>query len=202
MKLVGSLTSPYVRKIRVMLIEKGMPFEFEKDSPWEAGTHVPDYNPLGKVPALVSSQGEMFFDSNIIAEHLEIIGPEPALLPEDRRAALPVRQTVMLSDGICDAGVALFLEAKRPAEKQDAAWIARQRGKVDRGLTVLARQLSGKEWLCGNSMSLADIATGCMLMWFDFRAIHPKWRQAYPVLAQFADKLATRPSFAQTIPVA
>ena len=108
MKLIVSLTSPYARKIRIVLAEKGLPFDQEVDIPWLAETHVPDFNPLGKVPALVADDGEVWYDSPVIAEYLETLGG-PALLPADRLAALPVRQAEALADGITDAAVAAFL---------------------------------------------------------------------------------------------
>ena len=118
MKLVVSLTSPYARKIRVVLAEKGLPFELEVDIPWLADTRVPGYNPLGKVPALVADDGEVWFDSPVIVEYLDTLAG-PALLPADRLAALPVRQAEALADGITDAAVAAFLEGMRPAERQE-----------------------------------------------------------------------------------
>lgn len=117
MKLVASLTSPYARKIRVALAEKNLPFELEVDIPWLADTRVPSYNPLGKVPALVADDGELWFDSPVIAEYLDTLAG-PLLLPADRAAALPVRQAEALADGITDAAVAAFLESHRPPEKQ------------------------------------------------------------------------------------
>ena len=90
MKLVASLTSPYARKIRVALAEKSLPFELEVDIPWLADTRVPSYNPLGKVPALVADDGELWFDSPVIAEYLDTLAG-PLLLPADRAAALSVR---------------------------------------------------------------------------------------------------------------
>ncbi|MDB5814003.1 MAG: glutathione S-transferase [Rhodocyclales bacterium] len=204
MKLIGSLTSPYVRKIRVMLLEKNMPFEFIVDSPWEPSTHVPDFNPLGKVPALVTDDGQTLFDSNILAEYIELASTAtPQLLPTDRHAALHVRQLVALADGICDAGINIFLEGRRPADKQYADWVERQQGKIARGLDALERRASTSSWLGGKDMNLADIAAGCVLLWFDLRAVTPgDWRETRPNLASLVAQLAQRSSFQQTAPVA
>jgi glutathione S-transferase len=208
MKLIGSLTSPYVRKIRVMLLEKNLPFDFIVDSPWEPGTRVTEFNPLGKVPALVTDDGETLFDSNILAEYIELVdarktppGKTPRFLPEDRAAALRVRQLVVLADGICDAGLAVMLENRRPADKQNADWISRQQGKLARGLDALESRAAAAPWLDGEDMTLADIAAACMLSWLDFRQINAGWRDGRPALAALADKLAARPSFRQTIPL-
>lgn len=202
MKLIASLTSPYVRKIRVVLLEKGLPFEFLNDPPWEAGSHVSDYNPLGKVPALVSNAGEVFFDSPIIAEYIETLGAQPALLPTDRLEIVRVKQLEALADGITDAGVVWVQETRRAPEKQDDAVITRQRGKVERGLDVLEKKIAGREFLYGNSLSLADIATGCGLLWLDFRLPQFDWRATRPNLAVHVKHLAERPAFVQTVPVA
>lgn len=201
MKLVASLTSPYARKIRVALAEKGLPFELEVDIPWLADTRVPSYNPLGKVPALVADDGELWFDSPVIAEYLDTLAG-PLLLPADRLAALPVRQVEALADGITDAAVAAFLEGMRPAERQDPAAIERQLGKIERGLAALEERVAQRKGCAGEALNLADIAIGCTLGYLDFRFAHLGWRAAHPQLAAWADGLLARPSFAATAPPA
>ena len=201
MKLVASLTSPYARKIRVALAEKNLPFELEVDIPWLADTRVPSYNPLGKVPALVADDGELWFDSPVIAEYLDTLAG-PLLLPADRAAALPVRQAEALADGITDAAVAAFLEGMRPAERQDPAAIERQLGKIGRGLTALEARVAQRKGCAGEALSIADIAIGCTLGYLDFRFAHLGWRAAHPQLAAWAAGLLTRPSFTTTAPPA
>ena len=201
MKLVASLTSPYARKIRVALAEKSLPFELEVDIPWLADTRVPDYNPLGKVPALVADDGELWFDSPVIAEYLDTLAG-PLLLPADRAAALPVRQAEALADGITDAAVAAFLEGMRPAERQDPAAIERQLGKISRGLAVLEARVAQRKGCAGEALSIADIAIGCTLGYLDFRFAHLGWRAAHPQLAAWAAGLLARPSFTATAPPA
>lgn len=80
MKLIGSYTSPFVRKISVMLLEKGITFEFINEQPYNAVNGVAQYNPLGKVPALITDEGEVWFDSPIIAQYIELLAIAPALL--------------------------------------------------------------------------------------------------------------------------
>ena len=201
MKLVASLTSPYARKIRVALAEKSLPFELEVDIPWLADTRVPSYNPLGKVPALVADDGEVWFDSPVIAEYLDTLAG-PALLPADRLAALPVRQAEALADGITDAAVAAFLEGMRPAERQDPAAIERQLGKISRGLTALEARVAQRKGCAGDALNIADIAIGCTLGYLDFRFAHLGWRAAHPQLAAWADGLLARPSFTASAPPA
>jgi glutathione S-transferase len=201
MKLIASLTSPYVRKIRVLLLEKGIPFELVLDSPWEATTHVPDFNPLGKVPALVTHDGEVFFDSPVIADYLETLGVYAPELPADAMACVRIRQIEALADGVVDAGVAWFLETRRPADKQMPEAMERQRGKILRSLAELEKRLGVRDWMHGDSLSRADIAVGCALLWLDFRLGSFDWRAGHPALTRFVARLSERPSFAQTVPV-
>ena len=201
MKLIVSLTSPYARKIRIVLAEKGLPFDQEVDIPWLAETHVPDFNPLGKVPALVADDGEVWYDSPVIAEYLETLGG-PALLPAERPAALAVRQTEALADGIIDAAVAAFLEAKRPAPQQDPATLERQLTKIRRGLAALEERLAARKGFGRDSLNLGDIAVGCALGYLDFRFGQIDWRAMHPPLGAWADALFARPSFLATVPPA
>jgi glutathione S-transferase len=201
MKLIGSLTSPYVRKVRIALIEKNLPYEFVNDSPWAADSGVTGFNPLGKVPALVADDGSTLFDSNILIEHIELVAPAPALLEREPRAALRQKQLVVLADGIMEAGIAILLEGRRPLEKQHAEWVARQRGKIERGLAALEQYAHGRAWLHGETFGAADIAAGCMLFWLDFRVADFDWRAQFPALQVLAERLGTRSSFAQTVPV-
>lgn len=202
MKLIGSLTSPYVRKIRILLLEKQLDFEFVNDSPWEAGTHVPDFNPLGKVPALVSDAGEVFFDSPVIGDYIETLGEHSPQMPQNALEAVRVHQFEALADGIADAGVAWLWESRRPADKQDPAVITRQRDKVERGLNFLEKHLETAEWLYGNAFSRADIAAACALLWLDFRLPSCAWREGHPALTAYVERLGQRPGFVATIPVA
>jgi glutathione S-transferase len=201
MKLIGSLTSPYVRKVRIVLIEKNLTYEFMNEPPWSAATRVPEYNPLGKVPALVTDDGTTLFDSNVLIDHIELIAPTPALVPSDRHAALQLRQLIALADGVTEAGIAILLEGRRPVDKQYPEWVARQRGKIERGLDALENRAQGKTWLHGEVFSAADIAAGCMLFWLDFRIADLDWRARFPALRALAANLGQRPSFQHTVPV-
>ena len=201
MKLIASLTSPYARKIRIAIAEKGLPCALEVDIPWLPETNVPAYNPLGKVPALVADDGEVWYDSPVISLYLETLGGPP-LMPVDRIANLPVRQTEALADGITDAAVTAFLEARRPADRQDAETIERQLAKIQRGLAALEERLLQRKGFGGALINIADIAVGCTLGYLDFRFGHLHWRTTHPELSAWAAKLFTRPSFASTVPPA
>lgn len=200
MKLFASLTSPYARKIRILLAEKGLPFELVVDSPWEANTRIPTLNPLGKVPALVTDDGEVLFDSPVIAGYLETLGAAPRLLPADALERVRVRQLEALADGVLDAAVAALLESRRPDGQRSDAEIDRQLEKVDRSLDELERRASGRQWLHGDTMSLADISVGTALGYLDLRFGHRNWRDGHPALKALAERLFARKSFADTKP--
>jgi glutathione S-transferase len=200
MKLVGSLTSPYVRKVRVLLAEKQLAHEFLEESAWNAETTVPRYNPLNKVPALVLDDGHSIYDSAVITEYLDAL-PGRRFLPAGGAERAVARSHEALGDGIADAGVTIFLERKREAARQDAAWIVRQASKVNAGIIALAGELATKPYLGGTEMALADIACACALFWIDFRLKADfEWRAQSPALAAWAARLESRPSFAATVP--
>lgn len=121
MKLIGSLTSPYARKARVVLAEKKIEYDFVLDSPWSPDCLVPDLNPLGKIPVLVLDDDTPLFDSRVIVEYLDNVAPNNKLMPAPNRERTEVKRWEALADGVCDAAVLIFLERKRPAKAQDAA---------------------------------------------------------------------------------
>lgn len=200
MKLIGSLTSPFVRKVRVVLAEKGLGCEFVLDVPWSADTQVPEFNPLGKVPVLVLDDGSTLFDSRVIVEYLDAVSASLPLLPADPLARLRTKRWEALADGICDAAATALMESRRPDGERSPGWIVRQRGKVDLGLKALAKDLGDSAWCGGDSMNLADIATGCCLGYLTFRFADIDWRSRHPNLAALFDKLMARQSFIDTIP--
>ncbi len=200
MKLVGSLTSPYVRKVRVVLAEKRIGYNFDVDIPWNVGSHVPDYNPLGKVPVLIMDDGAALFDSRVIVEYLDSAYPVSRLIPESNRDRIMVKRWEALADGICDAAATIFLERKRPDTLQNLEWITRQQKKVTLGLEAAARELCDKKWCEGNAYSLADIALCCTLGFLVFRFPEIEWRNTFPNLANLADTLEGRVSFMETAP--
>ena len=200
MKLVGSLTSPYVRKVRAVLAEKRIDCELVIDPPWAADTHVPDVNPLGKVPVLILDDGSTLFDSRVIAEYLDSVTPNNRLLPSPSRERISIKRWEALADGVLDAAVAAFLEARRPDGERSPSWIERQRGKVNQALKVMSDDLGDQPWCHGSGLSLADIAIGCALGYVSFRLGDIRWREQYPNLAQLYEKLMQRSTFAETVP--
>jgi len=200
LKLIATLTSPYARKVRIALAEKKIEYTLVSDSPWTPGNTVAQFNPLGKIPVLVMDDGSRLFDSRVIVEYLDTVSPVSRLIPEPSRQRIAVKRWEALADGICDAAAAVLLEKKRPLRQQSKDWIARQEEKVALGVNELAKELGDKAWCAGEAYSLADIAVGCALGYLDLRQPEFAWRTEYPGLARLGDKLAQRPSFAETVP--
>ena len=200
MKLIASPTSPYARKVRVALAEKKIECTVVHESPYGPESTVPRFNPLGKIPVLVMEDGATLFDSRVIVEYLDTVSPVSRLIPEPSRQRIAVRRWEALADGVCDAAVAIIVERQRPARQQSAEWIGRQRGTLDRGVAEFARELGEKPWCSGDAYSLADIAVGCALGYLDLRHPDLDWRGQHANLARLAEKLAKRPSFAETAP--
>ncbi|WP_413529975.1 glutathione S-transferase [Rahnella inusitata] len=200
MKLIGSYTSPYVRKISVMLLEKGIPFDFINDIPHEPGCKITQFNPLGKVPALVTDEGEVFYDSPIIVQFIELLNVAPTLLPWQPLEALRVKQIEALADGVTDAAVALVLEGRRDPDKRNEAWVLRQREKLLRGLDALEKLAGKRTLLNSQSLNVADIAVACSLGYINFRRIAPGWCVERPELIKLVERLFQRESFARTTP--
>lgn len=203
MKLVGSLTSPYVRKVRVVMAEKKLEYTFVTEDVWAAGTQIAEFNPLGKVPCLVMEGAEALFDSRVIVEYLDTLSPVGKLIPAVGRERAEVKTWEALADGLMDAAILARLEATwagRSKAERSQAWIDRQMAKVDQGLKAMAHGLGDKPFCVGIHMSLADIAVGCALGWLAFRFPDIDWKTAHPNLARLHEKLLLRPSFADTLP--
>jgi glutathione S-transferase len=201
MKLIGSVTSPYVRKVRVVMAEKKLDYSFELDNVWGDQTRIHLSNPLGKVPCLVMEDGTAMYDSRVIAEYLDTLTPVCKLLPPNGRDRADVKVWEALADGVLDAAVLVRLERTlRPAEQQSEPWIERQMGKVQAGLQVMSENLGEQPFCMGNHYTLADVAVGCALGWLLFRFPEIGWRNDYPNLARLFDKLSERASFKDTVP--
>jgi glutathione S-transferase len=200
MKLLGSLTSPFVRKVRVVMAEKRIECDFEQHDPWDEATPIPRFNPLGKVPVLLMDDGTALFDSRVIVEYLDGLTPVSRLIPDNGRPRVMVRRWEALADGVLEAAIAVYREGKRPAAQQSGAWIERQQRKVSAGLEMMAEELGEKNWCHGEGYSLADIAVGCCLGWLGFRLPDLDWAGAHPNLKRLYDKLSKRPSFTDTAP--
>ena len=202
MKLIGSVSSPYVRKVRIVMAEKKLDYQFSQEDVWGSDAILAS-NPLGKVPCLVMEGGEAVFDSRVIVEYLDARSPLARLIPEPNRERTEVRTWEALADGILDALILARLEATwagRTAEQRSQVWIDRQMKKVDASLAAIATGVAAKPWCTGIHMTLADVAVGCALGYLDFRFPQVGWRAEHPNLVRLADKLNARQSFIDTAP--
>jgi glutathione S-transferase len=205
MKLIGSLTSPFVRKVRIVLAEKKLDYKFDVEDVWSADTQILASNPLGKVPCLVMEGGEAIFDSRVIVEYVDTLSPVGKLIPLSGRERVEVRTWEALADGLLDAAILARLEQTWPgrtdAQRCDA-WVERQLEKVHASLKAISLGLGDRAWCTGIHHSLADIAVGCALGYLVFRFPHIDWRGDYPNLGKLYEKLLQRPSFIDTAPPA
>lgn len=202
MKLIGSLTSPFVRKVRIVLLEKQIEHEMTLEDVW-ASDAIGSSNPLGKVPCLLLPDGRAVFDSRVIVDHLDNTSPVNRLIPEAGRDRTDVLTLEAAADGILDAAILARLEATwagRGDAERSSAWIDRQLGKIDLALGFVSQRLADKPWCVGADLSLADISVGCALDYLNFRFAQINWRGRHANLARLADRLAERPSFVETRP--
>jgi glutathione S-transferase len=202
-RLLSATPSPYARKVRIALVEKGLPFELVTEVPWNQDASAPRWNPLGKIPVLILDDGTAVYESRFILEYLELKHPSPPLLPRDVDGILAAKRLEVLGDGVCDAVVLSVLEGLRPAERRSDAWIARQRRKIDAGVAEIARLVHpDATYANGAAFGLGDIAVGSMLGYLDLRFPQLDWRSAHPHLVALFERLSERPSFRSTVPSA
>ncbi len=200
-KLISATPSPYARKVRIALAEKGLPFELLTEVPWHSTTSTPRYNPLEKLPVLLLPDGSSVYESSYILQYLELKHPQIPLLPDDIDGKLAARKLEVLCDGVCDA-VVLSLFEKMRAGGGSPEWLARQRRKIDGGVAEMAKIVGSGFWATGDRFSLGDIAVGTALGYLSVRFQDLPWRRLYPGLALLSDRLEQRPSFRDSVPYA
>ena len=204
MKLIGSSSSPYVRKVRIVMAEKKLDYQYAVDNVWAADSQIRESNPLGKVPCLIMEGAEALFDSRVIVEYLDTLSPVGKLIPSVGRERAEVKTWEALADGVLDAAVLARLEATwdgRTKAQRSQVWIDRQLEKVSASLKAMAKGLGDKPFCSGIHLSLADIAVGCALGYLEFRFPQVVWRAEYSNLARLQDKLMLRQSFIDTLPL-
>ena len=204
MKLIGSNTSPYTRKVRVVMIEKKLDYQFVQEDVWAAESTISQSNPLGKVPCLVMEGGEAVFDSRVIVEYLDTLSPVGKLIPAQGRERAEVKTWEALADGLMDAALLARMEVVfkgRTEAQRSQAWVDRQMGKINAVLIAMSTGLSDKPYCSGIHFSLSDVAVGCALAYLDFRFPDIAWRSNYANLTRLQDKLMLRTSFVDTQPV-
>jgi glutathione S-transferase len=203
MKLIGAVSSPYVRKVRIVLAEKKLDYQFVPEDVWSATTTITESNPLGKVPCLVMEGGEALFDSRVIVEYLDTLSPVGKLIAGTGRERAAIKTWEALADGLLDASILARLEAGwagRTAQERSQAWIDRQMRKVDDSLLAMSRGLGDNTYCSGIHLSLSDIAVGCALGYLNFRFPQLDWASRHPNLKRLYDKLMQRASFTDTQP--
>jgi glutathione S-transferase len=205
MKLIGSYTSPFVRKVRIVMLEKKLDYQFVLDDVWATESHIQQHNPLGKVPCLVTESGEAIYDSRVIVEYLDTLSPVGKLIPQSGREKAEVKTWEALADGVLDAAVAARLEqhwSGRTEAQRSQAWVDRQMDKIKLALVQMNQHLGEKPFCSGIHLSLSDIAVGCALGYLDFRFPELNWRLEHAHLAKLMDKLVQRTSWIETQPPA
>ena len=198
MKLLIATPSPFARKVRVFLREAKLACEELTTNPWNEDDPIGKHNPLGKIPILMTDDGETIFDSSLIVEYLQNLQLEQSLIPETTQDQLYVKQIEKVADGICDAVVLTFLECHRPVNLQSHSWIARQEKKILRGLTFLNKELNGNEFFAAGEFTVGDISVGCALSYLDLRLPDLPWRNDHANLKDFSSSIEKRQSFRET----
>lgn len=201
MKLIGSFGSPYVRKVRIVMAEKRLIYDWLAEDVWATDTTIQQSNPLGKVPCLLRDDGTALYDSRVICQYLDLQPPAHVLIPDPADRRIEVLRWEALADGVLDAGVLIRLEqTQRDVAQRSEKWVTRQRGKVEQGLAVIAQELADRDWCVGGGLTLADIAVGAALGWLQFRLPEIAWRDSHPELGRYYDALMNRKSFRDTSP--
>lgn len=200
-KLISATPSPYARKVRIALAEKGLPFELLTEVPWDSTTSTPRYNPLEKLPVLLAEDGASVYESSYILQYLELKYPQVPLMPGDVDGWLAARKLEVLCDGVCDAVVLSLFEKMRPGGGSPQ-WLARQRRKIEGGVAEMAKIVGSSAWAVGDRFSLGDIAVGTALGYLSVRFQEMPWRTLHPNLALFSDRIEQRASFRDSVPYA
>ena len=211
MILISATPSPFARKVRISMLEKGIPFSLENEIPWHADTMTVMHNPLEQLPVLIPDDGHPVFESTYIMDWLEQRYPEPSMLPAEPEAALEAKLVQVIAEGVMDATVHLFWEMQR--DHISTAWTLRQLRKVKGGLSDLDRRVADREFVIGDRFGLADIAVisllgmqdtvsenGCIPLWQKFAPDIATWQELYPNLNRFEALHRDRPSVRSTAP--
>ena len=191
MKIAYSAASPYVRKVMACAIARGLNDKIER---WKVGTTDPallPFNPLSKVPTLITDDGMSLYDSPVICQYLDSVGAAPKLYPTPGPARWKALTQEALGDGILDATQPRRREIALPQDEGRKSYIALQQGKVARALDALEKEAD----------SLGMLAIGCALGYLDFRYANEPWRPGHPKLEAWYAKVVKLPPLAETMPV-
>ncbi len=194
MKLLGTNTSPYVRKARLMLLEKNIPHQYLIDPPTEPGSLVLRVNPLGRVPALILDDGFCVFDSAVITDYVDTLSDAPVLIPRESTARLRVKRWEALADGIMDSAVVVRTESLRPEAQRNQAALSLHNTAISQALEYAAASLGVNSWCEGDALTLADLALVSALIYLNLRQPERDWGRAHPNLGAWFERIGARPS--------
>lgn len=197
MKLRWSPTSPFVRKVVVLMKEKGIEdqVEKEKSNPLSREDRAATPNPLGKIPCLVADDGTTVFDSPVIMEYLDTNCDGPEMLAASGPARWTALRRQALADGMIDSGVACFVESLRKPERQSAGWIAHNKSLVFNGIAALESDAAS----FGDAIDVGTISVAVALSFVDQTFPDDDWRGDNPALAAWFDAFNQRPSMTETV---
>jgi glutathione S-transferase len=199
MQLIYSPTSPYARKVRMLVIEKGLTDRVEvvTANPLQDPPELLAANPLAKVPALIVGRDFTLFDSPLLCAYLDSLA-EPRLIPERDDARWQVLRREALADGILDAAVSSVMEGRRIESQRSPDWLARWSNAILRTVGELEKEAP----VLVQRFDLGAIASAAALAYLDFRRPHIDWRANAPQLDAWLESVRERESFASTVPPA
>ena len=200
MKLYLSLTSPFARKVKVALLEKGAQAAFEevRVDPWTTPVELTQANPLSQVPTLVTDRGEAIGNSDTILAWIERRFPQPSLLPTDAAALTRAQAVAAIAQGLIETTVGVVLERRRPPEQQSKVMLDRRLATIRRTLPALAQRFDrAREHFHHDGIGIA-----CALAYLDLRLPEWDWRAAAPTLAEWQVWAEARASMRASAPPA
>lgn len=200
LKLLGTNVSPYVRKVRLVLLEKSIEHIYLVDAPREPESQVARANPLGRIPALVLEDETCVFDSPVIAEYADTLNDNPILIPRNAPLArMRVKRWEALADGIMDSALAVRNERLRAEQKQDSNNMVLHNLAISRALVYATTELGIQQCCEGEVITLADLALVSALIYLDMRQPERDWRSSHPHLAAWFERTSARKSVQDTM---
>ena len=197
MKLYSANTSPYARKVRMTIIEKGLQDRVELifANPFEENAELKSANPLGKIPALVTDDDQVIFDSPVICAYLDSLSTDEQLIPDGpERWEILTREA--LTDGILDAAFAIVMEGRRDDKQRSSTWFKRWTNTIFRSVEAVESGISRFE----GDLTIAQIGLGASLGYLQFRLPNLGWQKKYPDTSAWFDTFSRRPSMIETNP--
>ncbi len=197
MKLFYAKTSPYSRKVRLVIHEKGLNQAITSIvcNPFDKVAELEAANPLGKIPTLVLEEGAALYDSPVICEYLDTLSHD-RLIPESGTERWNVLRWQALCDGILDAAYNIVMERRRNAQEQSADWIDQWKAQVIRSLNNIDTHFD----TLPAQISLAQLSLGATLGYLDFRLADLDWRNQRPMLTSWYGDFSIRASMQGTRP--